>query len=180
MYTNIILSPSQIYLNRRAVIIVDILGMIGAAFALVSLVIPVEYQNLDENGEQQIDDDAVLDEVHTLTIINAVIGGIGLIAFTVPIYGALQYNIPMIGYGIFWLIASFIAVIVLEVVYTPKINEAMKEGEDEWSLSIVNIVLSGIGTLLYIYPHMGLMNEIKQGIMSPETYPREEFSCCCT
>lgn len=154
--------------------------MIGAAFALVNLAVPVEFQNLDENGEQEIDDDAVLDELHTLNIINAVVGGIGLIAFAVPIYGALQYNIPMIGYGIFWLIASFVAMIVLQVVYTPKINEAMKEGEDDWAVSILSIVLTGLVTLLYVYPHMGLMNEIKQGIMSPETYPREEFSCCCT
>ena len=152
--------------------------MIGAVLSLISLAVPVEYQDIDPNGEE-VDDDAVLDEIHSLSFANAIIGGIGLLAFAVPIYGALQYNIPMIGYGIFWLLASFAAMTAVQVVFTSNMNDVMKEGEDERNVPIANIVLSLIGTLLYIYPHVGLMHEISSGIMSPETYPREEFSCCC-
>jgi len=32
---------------------------------------------------------------------------------------------------------------------------------------------------LYLYPVIGLISEIKSGIMSQETYPREAYSCCC-
>jgi hypothetical protein len=38
---------------------------------------------------------------------------------------------------------------------------------------------SAIVTALWIYPHVGLILEIRNGIMSAETYPREEYSCCC-
>jgi hypothetical protein len=40
-------------------------------------------------------------------------------------------------------------------------------------------VIRGVATALYIYPHVGLMLEIKKGIMTPDNYAREEFSCCC-
>jgi large-conductance mechanosensitive channel len=45
---------------------------------------------------------------------------------------------------------------------------------------IVSYVLVGVITAFWIYPSVMLITEIRNGIMSRETYPREEFSCCCT
>jgi hypothetical protein len=45
---------------------------------------------------------------------------------------------------------------------------------------IVTYILLGAITALWIYPSIMLILEIRRGIMSRETYPREEFSCCCT
>ena len=167
---------SQCGTNRRAVIICDIIGMIGAALSLVSLAIPIENRFV---SQEEVDDDAVLDEINTMYLVDSIVTGVGLLAFAVPVYGALQYNVPMIGYGIVWLVATFIASIVIGVVYTPKINDARREGEDDISVPIGTFVGGAIFTALYIYPHVGLMNEINQGIMSHETYPREDYSCCC-
>ncbi len=44
------------------------------------------------------------------------------------------------------------------------------------TLYVASILSSGFT----LYPTVGLIMEIKQGIMSAETYPREEYSCCCT
>jgi hypothetical protein len=45
---------------------------------------------------------------------------------------------------------------------------------------IASYVILGAITALWIYPSVMLVTEIRSGIMSRETYPREEFSCCCT
>mmetsp|Transcript_18958 Transcript_18958/g.46954 ORF Transcript_18958/g.46954 Transcript_18958/m.46954 type:complete len:84 (+) Transcript_18958:1601-1852(+) len=44
---------------------------------------------------------------------------------------------------------------------------------------IMNYVITAILTLLWVYPSVFLSVEIKKGIMTKETYPREEMSCCC-
>jgi len=41
------------------------------------------------------------------------------------------------------------------------------------------IVIQAVLTLFFMYPHIGFIMEVHSGIMSAETYPREEFSCCC-
>eukprot|EP00980_Cylindrotheca_fusiformis_P009820 scaffold2164_cov106-Cylindrotheca_fusiformis.AAC.3 len=44
----------------------------------------------------------------------------------------------------------------------------------------VVIAITVISSLVCTYPVFFLAGEIKKGIMTKETYPREEFSCCCT
>ena len=41
-----------------------------------------------------------------------------------------------------------------------------------------SFVIQGVIVCLFIYPHVGFMSEVKAGILSAETYPREAFSCC--
>ena len=45
--------------------------------------------------------------------------------------------------------------------------------------SAVGVIIAIIVSGLIIYPTIGLIVEIKKGIMSKETYPREAYSCCC-
>lgn len=44
---------------------------------------------------------------------------------------------------------------------------------------IMSYVITSLFTLLWVYPSVFLSVEIKKGIMTKETYPREEMSCCC-
>ena len=44
---------------------------------------------------------------------------------------------------------------------------------------IISYVLTAVLTVLWVYPSVFLSIEIKKGIMTKETYPREEMSCCC-
>jgi len=56
------------------------------------------------------------------------------------------------------------------------------EGDIEAYFNIQSIIVSVFNAffvLLWIYPSVFLTVEIKKGIMTKETYPREEMSCCC-
>lgn len=43
----------------------------------------------------------------------------------------------------------------------------------------VTYALGAVLTALWVYPSVFLAVEIKKGIMTKQTYPREEMSCCC-
>ncbi len=44
---------------------------------------------------------------------------------------------------------------------------------------VPDIVIGLIITALFMYPHIGFIIEVRRGIMTRETYSREEHSCCC-
>jgi large-conductance mechanosensitive channel len=44
---------------------------------------------------------------------------------------------------------------------------------------VMSYVILGFITAFWIYPSVMLITEIRSKVMSRETYPREEFSCCC-
>lgn len=45
---------------------------------------------------------------------------------------------------------------------------------------IASFAIGGLILAFWLYPSVMLIIEIRSGIMTRETYPREEFSCCCT
>ena len=46
--------------------------------------------------------------------------------------------------------------------------------------TLIGFSVGAVILCLWIYPSIFLMKEIHQGIMTKETYPREEYSCCCS
>ena len=83
--------------------------------------------------------------------------GIVIAAFLIGIWGAYSYNILGVRFSALFIIAFFITYTVMTVRY----------------------ILGGALIALVLYPHVGLIAEIKNGTMTPETYPREQASCCC-
>jgi hypothetical protein len=160
---------------RRAVIIVN----------LIFIILYITNVILYTDGNQalwrlDLDDDGLLDVVEDTYRQLAILNGVGLFASIVAIVGACRYNVYMVGFNILYIIASFITSIVLT-------NEAFNtleedyNGDDDISFPIVNFAIQGVYILfLVIYPHVGFMSEVKSGILSEETYPREAFSCFCT
>jgi heme/copper-type cytochrome/quinol oxidase subunit 2 len=120
-----------------------------------------------------------LDVFHGAIVVNAVLSGIGIIALTAPIYGALKYkSSSLVGFGVAWLVAVFFVTIIVDIVYVQKVND--EQTDINMRVPVFGWFINGVITALIVYPHVGLMMEIKKGIMSKETYPREAFSCCCT
>jgi hypothetical protein len=70
------------------------------------------------------------------------------------IFGAIRFNIWALIITLLWYIADLII-----------------------SLVLLNFIRTGVVVLVYLYPHAALIQQITQGIMSRETYPREA-SCC--
>jgi uncharacterized membrane protein YqjE len=95
----------------------------------------------------------------------ATLAGVGVFFSIVAFVGAYRYNIHMVGFNILFMIISFIATIALE--------------EDSNGDKDFPFVVQGLVMCVVIYPHVGFMYEVRTGILSAETYPREEFSCCC-
>jgi hypothetical protein len=158
---------------RRAVIIVN----------LIFIILYITNVILYTDGNQalwrlDLDDDGLLDVVEDTYRQLAILYGVGLFASIVAIVGACRYNVYMVGFNVLYIIACFITSIVL----TNEAFNTLKEdynGDDDISFPISNF--AGVfGLLIVIYHHLGFMSEVRSGILSEETYPREEFSCCCT
>lgn len=162
---------------RRAVIILDCILILYSAMVLLALAFPVAIQ--EKRFElMDINDDQVQGVLLEMTTVTQIVLGCGVVALAIPAYGAKTYNTGMIAFGIAWFVLVYIAQVVVDVVYTREANDVAQEGTT-LPTPFTTWIGSGIFTVLYIYPHAGLINEIKSGIMSAATYPREEYSCCC-
>lgn len=152
---------------RRAVIILDIVLMALALMRLISLAFSGILVVVQTEG---IDDDEVLDLIDASILINGIINGVGLFSLTFPLYGAMKFNVPLISVGIAWFLAAFVAGVIVDAMFLKEVGVAFP---------FLAWIVQGAMALCFTYPHVGLIVEIKTGIMSQETYPREEYSCCC-
>ena len=140
---------------RRAVIILNTISII-----LVGLLAFIAYSSTNVLV-QNIDDDAVQESFEDALLTTYILIGIGIAASLVGIWGAYSYNILGVGFSAFFIVAFFIT-------YT------------ELTAVPIRYILGGaLIDALVLYPHVGLIAEIKNGTMTPETYPREQASCCC-
>ena len=158
---------------RRAVIIVNaVLIVIG----IISVIVYSQGSSATQNVDW--DDDSLDDVVEDAYRQGAILAGVGLFASFVAIVGASRYNIHMVGFNILYMIASFIALIALTIQAFNTLEEDYN-GDEEIRLPIGQFIIQGLFLCLFIYPHVGFIFEVKAGILSAETYPREESSCCC-
>jgi len=69
------------------------------------------------------------------------------------------------------------------IIVAAKSRKAVEDAEDETGTDVdthdTTYVIWLIFLMLWVYPSVGFVMEVHKGIMSRETYPREEFSCCC-
>jgi uncharacterized membrane protein YkgB len=105
-------------------------------------------------------------ETYTISMI---IYGIGLIVNIIVICGASMYNACLIMFGVLW--------ILVELSFSIYYQSTLPKTEQSYPM--FTIIGSIIWDGLILYPHIVLISEIRNGIMAPETYARERFSCCC-
>jgi hypothetical protein len=97
----------------------------------------------------------------------------------VALLGARFYNIWMLAIVVVWYVVNYALSIYVSIDNVDKVNNLNNPEISEYRYPIGTFIFSAVVTGLWIYPHIGLIVEIKKGIMSRETYPREEYSCCC-
>jgi hypothetical protein len=163
---------------RRAVIILNFVLIIFGR------IIPVIIESSGAGSpvilghqEADLDDDGLMDIVEDVYRQQAILIGVGVFASIVAIVGACRYNIYMVGFNILYMIGSFIATIVL----TNKAFNTLEEdytGDEDIPSPVGVFVIQGVIICFFIYPHYGFMSEVKAGILSAETYPREKYCCC--
>ena len=155
---------------RIAVLTVDSMIVFLCAMSIISQALPEDPSI--SSSDKALEDDEMWELIpadDSELLANSILAGVGVFAMIVPIYGALKYHTWMIAFGILWLLATFVAYTVIN---------ATKEADR----SAVDFLLVLIATCFAIYPHVGMIAEVEQGILTEATYFREQHSCwpCCS
>ena len=162
---------------RRAVIIVNavgiVLGLLGLVFYAVSMVVIDTFDDDLAALEQGFDED-----LQRYTRVGWILILVDIIFSAVAIIGASQYNVIMVWTTVGWFMLHFLVTTIMSIQAASRFEDTYTSYEAPNPVG--DVVLSALFTALYIYPHLRFIREVKSGILSHETYPREEFSCCCT
>jgi len=153
---------------RRAVIIVGIVGICINIYFIVDTI--MEWN----------------DEVGNYLMSGGVIG-IFFLAF--QIVAAIKYNLCMLWTAFFFQLIKF-AFDIFEILHKQELRIDLLDSDDDKydkdevfvytsSQLAIEIIVNIIVYALFIYPIVGMILEVKSGIMSAATYPREAHSCCC-
>jgi hypothetical protein len=161
---------------RRATIFVSILFISVSALSAV-LLLAGEFLRL--STKDAFDDDELLDVLEDSYFAQCIVTSIGLVTSTCSLLGAIRYNVWLVGVNIVWMVVTFFATMTIEILAFKEINGAYA-GTEDIKFSWWNNLVSALILLFWIYPLARFIREVNMGIMSPETYPREDFSCCCT
>jgi uncharacterized membrane protein len=141
--------------SRRAVIIVNIINVCFASLGLLAL------GGVMAASSQSYDDDEVQAAFSSLSETNASMGvmialiAVKLVCNGVGIYGAMTYNIWMVGVSLAVYCLNFATGIINSNIFT--------------------LVMYGC----FAYPHFFFIQEVRRGIMSEVNYVNEKQSCCC-
>jgi hypothetical protein len=141
---------------RRAVIIVNIVSIAFASLGLVTV-----GGLMAVSSSASYDDDEVQEAMSSFNEGNLAMGvffalaAIRIVANALGIYGAVTYNIWMVGISL----AAYCIDFAMGVV----------------SVNIVGLVTNA----LFAYPHFFFIKEVRSGLMSEANYVNEKQSCCC-
>jgi len=171
---------------RRAVIVLCIISLVFSVIGIINPSLNQAYQDQEYPELEQIVKD------HSTNLL--IMGIVHIIMTVIALVGAVIFNFFMVAIYVFWSILNLIISIVLQQQMVGELLDWVEKQTDDasWSASnqdelessfntymIMNYVITAILTLLWVYPSVFLSVEIKKGIMTKETYPREEMSCCC-
>lgn len=144
---------------RRAVIIVNIVSIVLQVFIMFAL--PASASYIKNNPDEFDTDDKQkeqLDNINWGSVLG--IGFMFIVVYLVGIIGAIRYNVCMIGFAGL----SYFINMILAFVFG----------------SIPSSFIQALVPALFLYPHIVLIQEIRTGLMTPESYRvSEEYSCCC-
>lgn len=167
---------------RRAVIIMSSISVFLGVFGIIGAIRGRQVYYEDEAVAEDIE--AITDSYKTQ---NIVLSLIGFVFAGCSLFGSLKFRWNLVASAVVWALISF----CLTILFTSKeFNEILdyldNEGlsDDATESQIRRTVTFGyfLGALLaacWVYPSIWLVMELRSGIMTAETYPREKHSCCC-
>jgi hypothetical protein len=162
---------------RRAVIIGNSFFIGFALFTmLVQSAAPALIEETFTDDEFVGDVSAVLDEYFVVRIMFL---GVAILTSIVAIGGAVHYKFWLVGLHAVWLVVDYVAYVSLALAMLEDLEPLYAEQNSEPASPLPNFVFVGMLTILFIYAHIGFISEVRAGILTRETYPREEYSCCC-
>ena len=148
-----------------------VLGIVGILWIGYSIMLLATISTLI------FDDDALatsLEEVSVFGLWNVVAFSTLLLGFILQLYAALGYYVSVLCCVVVILLFNCVWDISFSIVVT-KEQYGTVGALDVAILIFIDVIKYGV----FVYPVVGLISEIKRGIMRKETYPREAYSCCC-
>lgn len=164
---------------RRAVIVLAIIGLVYYSVMCVLAIIGASFAGSQIGA---YDDDYI----SGLYLAGSVAGGVvaailavGVLFSIFKLCAALKYNVCML---VTCLVVDLINLAFsIAQPFTSETVDATTGFPRPYTSAeaATSVILSIVFAGLFMYPTIGLVMEIKKGIMSQETYPREAYSCCC-
>lgn len=160
--------------QRRAVIVVNVISMLLGFVALIS------YARANAEIEAAHDHDPSVILVATSANQSAAkLTAIGVVISIGAIVGAMQFNIYLVGLKVLWTLINYL-VTVVNFSFTLREIDEYEHGQIlPVGQFVARFVVRAIVATFYIYPHLVFIKEVSAGILSKETLPREDYSCCC-
>ena len=141
-------------------IVVNIVKICFVSLFAILLMLDIAVEDIYKENPEEYNDDELEEEVEELEKLP-----LGFFLFLTLVM-AVTYVFGILG----------------AITYTPWMVYCAMVG---YAISIVYDILTGgivslFVTGFFIYPHVMFIYEMKQMIMTPENYPNEIYSCCCT
>ena len=153
------------------IIQVIVLGMVGIYTTIITIILVSTNTTLLAFTATKVDDDDFANSLEEVSVIgwwNIVLFSTLILGFILQLFAALRYSVCMLCCVVVILLFNFAWDISFAIVTpTPALDVAI--------IIIIDVIKYGV----FVYPVVGLISEIKRGVMSKETYPREAYSCCC-
>jgi len=159
---------------RRAVIVVTIIGIVVGVMNLITI---LTVSAVGAAGA--IEDDKVEEVYKDSAPFLAAFTAVALLASICGLVGALKFNTCLVAVDLVWMAVNFIVGAVVSMSNANDVDALQDDQVDYKPNPIGDIIFSAVITSLWMYPLVGFIMEVRKGIMSRETYPREEHSCCC-
>jgi len=157
---------------RRAVIILAIVAIVGySIIAIIALafvgVVSAVIVATEEQGENS-DGNGNADIALGFGIVAIIFLVMPILFFVFQLVAAIKYNVCML-----------VTVVVFQCINLVVGLLGSFTSNGTMSSISANPIASIAIWAIFVYPTVGLILEIKKGIMSKENYPREAYSCCC-
>jgi fumarate reductase subunit C len=159
---------------RRAVIIVNIVIIILEFILIITLTtygVGFYYQGVSSEAWEE--------HLETCAIVEIICSIVSIALSSAAIAGAVKYNMFLVGANGVWLIVGYIIALISVLNACNTWNVEYPYSYYECQVNGFAILVSLVVAGLWAYPHVGFIHEVRKGIMSENTYSREEYSCCC-
>lgn len=162
---------------RRAVIITNIIIIILEVVVLILVATGTFSLSLYQEDVEEVDSSISV----RYEKIEIIFSGVSVALSGFAIVGACLYSSFAVGLNALWLLIAYVLGFVFGTQYC---NDYCDAYEDPYysctcSLNGFTVFVSAVVMVLFVYPHIGFIVQVEKGIMSRETYQREEYSCCC-
>lgn len=170
---------------RRAVIIVNIILLLGDLIAILYTVVVVR-SNTDLIKLGIDHEDETIRFMETAIRNGIIVQSVQIALSLVAIAGSITYNWYPVVCKALALVVQYALYLYFFLSSTGQyvIGSAAAYEEEGLltpfnSMGVVNLVFNFFAVALCVYPMVGFTMEVRKGTMSKQTYHREEASCCC-